>query len=53
LITTAGGLTVAIPSLAFYRFFLRRVDELVVTMEQESNKLVEIMHGEREIEPRT
>jgi biopolymer transport protein ExbB len=52
LITTAGGLSVAIPSLGFYRYFLRRVDDLIITMEQEASKLVEIMHGEREIEPR-
>jgi len=52
LVTTAGGLTVAIPSLAFYRYFLRRVDDLTITMEQEASKLVEIMHGEREIDPR-
>ena len=36
LITTAAGLTVAIPSLFFYRFFQRRVDDLVVGMEQEA-----------------
>jgi len=48
LITTAAGLTVAIPSLMFYRFFRGRVDELVVTMEREALKMVEVMHGERE-----
>ena len=47
LITTAAGLTVAIPSLFFYRFFQRRVDELVVGMEQEALKLIEVMHSER------
>jgi biopolymer transport protein ExbB len=47
LITTAAGLTVAIPSLFFYRFFQRRVDELVVHMEQEAIKLVEVMNSER------
>ena len=52
LITTAGGLSVAIPALGFYRFFLRRVDDLIIMMEQEAGKLVEIMHGEREIDPR-
>lgn len=52
LITTAGGLTVAIPALMFYRYFLRRIDDLVITMEQEASKLLEIMHGERELEPR-
>ncbi len=44
LITTAAGLTVAIPSLMFYRYFRGRVDELVVTMEQEALKMVEALH---------
>ncbi len=48
LITTATGLTVAIPSLMFYRYFQRKVDELVASMEQEALKMVEILHGERE-----
>jgi biopolymer transport protein ExbB len=52
LITTAAGLTVAIPAIIFHRFFLRRVDELVVAMEQEAVKLVEIMQGGGEEEPR-
>ncbi|TDJ41042.1 MAG: MotA/TolQ/ExbB proton channel family protein [Gammaproteobacteria bacterium] len=52
LITTAAGLGIAIPALMFHRYFVRRVDDLVVTMEQESSKFVEIMHGERELEPR-
>jgi len=48
LITTAAGLSVAIPALIFHRFFLRRVDELVVHMEQEASKLVNILHGDQE-----
>ena len=52
LITTAAGLSVAIPALMFHRFFLRRIDELVVTMEQEAGKLVEILQGDRAEEPR-
>jgi biopolymer transport protein ExbB len=48
LITTASGLTVAIPTLMFYRYFRGRVDELVIKMEDESLKLVEMMHGDRE-----
>ena len=48
LITTAAGLTVAIPTLMFYRYFRGRVDDLVLTMEQESLKLVEVIHGYRE-----
>jgi len=49
LITTAAGLIVAIPSLIFHRYFERLVDEYVVIMEAEALKLVEIMHGDREI----
>ena len=52
LITTAAGLSVAIPALMFHRFFLRRIDELMVTMEQEAGKLVEILQGDRHEEPR-
>lgn len=48
LITTATGLTVAIPSLMFYRYFQGKIDELVVNMEQEALKMVEVMHGQRE-----
>jgi biopolymer transport protein ExbB len=48
LITTAAGLVVAIPALYFYRYFRGRVDALVITMEQESLKLVEVLQGERE-----
>lgn len=47
LITTAAGLSVAIPSLIFYRHFRSKVDALTVQMEQEAVKLVEILHGER------
>lgn len=50
LITTAAGLTVAIPSLMFYRYFHGKIDELVITMEQEALKMVEVMHGQRERE---
>jgi biopolymer transport protein ExbB len=52
LVTTAAGLGVAIPALMFHRFFQRRVDDLVVTLEQEAGKLVEVMHGERDADPR-
>jgi len=50
LITTAAGLSVAIPSLMFYRYLRGRVEELVVFMEQEAIKLVEVIHGERKQE---
>lgn len=48
LITTAAGLGVAIPSVMFYRYFRGRVNELLVDMEQQAVRLVEILHGERE-----
>lgn len=48
LLTTAAGLSVAIPSLMFHRYFNGRVDRLVVKMEEESLKIVEVMQGERE-----
>jgi biopolymer transport protein ExbB len=50
LITTASGLSVAIPALIAHRYFIRRVDALVVNMEQEAIKLVEVVHGDREID---
>jgi len=48
LITTAAGLSVAIPSLMFHRYFEGRVVELVLKMEEEALKLVEVLHGDRE-----
>jgi biopolymer transport protein ExbB len=53
LLTTAAGLTVAIPSLMFHRYFRGRIDGLIVTMEQESLKMIEVMHGLRENENAT
>lgn len=48
LITTAAGLSVAIPTLMFHRYFQARVIHLVLKMEEEALKLVEIIHGDRE-----
>jgi len=50
LITTAAGLTVAIPALMAHRYFQRRVDTIVVTMEQEAVKLVDALHSDRRVE---
>ena len=44
LITTAAGLTVAIPARIGYRYYRSRVDTLVVDMEKEVIKLVEALH---------
>jgi biopolymer transport protein ExbB len=46
LITTAAGLSVAIPSLICYRYLRGRVDALVVQMEKEAMKLVDAIHRE-------
>lgn len=46
LITTAAGMSVAIPTLMFYRYFRGKVRMLVLRMEQEAMGMVEIMHGQ-------
>lgn len=50
LITTATGLCVAIPAMIFHRFFLRRIDSLVVTMEEDAVKLVDALHSDRRVD---
>ena len=50
LITTAAGLTVAIPAMMAHRYFQRHVDGLVVFMEQESVKLVDALHSDRRVD---
>jgi biopolymer transport protein ExbB len=48
LYNTAFGLVVAVPSMVFYRYFRARVDALLVDMQIQAVKLVEIVHGERD-----
>ena len=49
LITTAAGLTIAIPSFFFYRYFRGKVRAYVVAMEQQALQLIHsIEHGNRE-----
>jgi biopolymer transport protein ExbB len=48
LITTAAGLSVAIPALLAYRYYRNRIDTLVVTMEKEAIKFVEALHRRQE-----
>lgn len=48
LITTAAGLSVAIPTLMFHRFFDSKVGKLAIDMEEQALRLVEVMKGERE-----
>ena len=47
LITTAAGLSVAIPALMFHRYFNGKVDKLTIGMEEQALRLVEIIKGER------
>lgn len=47
LYNTGFGLIIAIPSMIFYRHFRALVDGLLVEMEQEAIKLVEVVLGER------
>jgi biopolymer transport protein ExbB len=47
LYNTLFGIGVAIPAVIFYRHFRHKVDTLVVEMESQAIKLVEIVHGER------
>lgn len=47
LYNTAFGLIVAIPSMIAYRHLRAQVDSLIVEMEQQAIKLVEIVHGLR------
>lgn len=50
LITTVGGLAVAIPALIAYRYLRDRVDELVIDMEKEAITLVEALHRRQHVE---
>jgi biopolymer transport protein ExbB len=47
LYNTAFGIGIAVPSLILYRHFKNKVDGLVVEMEEQASKLVDIVHGER------
>jgi biopolymer transport protein ExbB len=48
LLTTAAGLFVAIPCLIFHRYFQGKVVDLVLKMEEEALKLVEMLYDNRE-----
>lgn len=49
LITTAAGLSVAIPSMVFHRHFERKIDGIVVEMEQQSTRLVDALFSDKSI----
>lgn len=47
LITTAAGLSVAIPAMVFHRHFERKIDGIVVEMEQQSTRLVDALFSDK------
>ncbi len=47
LYNTGFGLVIAVPSMIFFRHFRGKVESLVVEMEQQASKLVDVVHGER------
>jgi len=48
LYNTAFGLVVAVPSMIFHRHYRAKVEALLIDMEMQAIKLVEIIHGERQ-----
>ncbi len=44
LVTTAGGIMVAVPAYVFHRYFRGLVDERIIDMERESLRLVDLIH---------
>ena len=46
LLTTAGGLCVAIPALIFYLFFISRVDRLVIEIDAAGQEVVNLISAE-------
>ena len=47
LLTTVGGLSVAIPTLVAYNFLVTRVDNFILNMERAATELVQVLKGER------
>ena len=47
LYNTGFGLVIAIPSMIFWRHFRATVDSLIIDMEQQAIRLVEMIHGDR------
>ena len=44
LLTTAAGLLVAIPSVVFHRYFRRRIEVLVVAMEEQAVEFIDFLY---------
>jgi len=46
LITTATGLTIAIPMNIMHNYFVSQVDRLVIDMEESTQKMIDVVHEE-------
>lgn len=46
LYSTAFGIIVAVPSVLFYRIFRARIDDFLVELEQQAQRLVEAIYGD-------
>jgi len=46
LITTAVGLTIAIPALIFYNYFMHRTDKIIRNFEIVSSEFIDFLVGE-------
>lgn len=47
LLTTVGGLSVAIPAIIAYNFLVTKVDNIIINMERAATELVQVLKGER------
>ena len=45
LLTTAEGLTIAIPMSIFHNYFVARIDGLVIDMEESAQKMIDALHA--------
>ncbi len=45
LLTTAAGLTIAIPMSIFHNYFVARIDGLVIDMEESAQKMIDALHA--------
>jgi biopolymer transport protein ExbB len=48
LYNTAFGMLIAVPAMIFYRYYRAKVDVMLVDMEMQAIKLVEVIRGERQ-----
>ncbi|HUX37603.1 MAG TPA: MotA/TolQ/ExbB proton channel family protein [Rectinemataceae bacterium] len=52
LITTVGGICVAVPSVIFYNFLVTKVNSLIIRMENQVNKMILMINGRERAEGR-